>query len=401
MEIVTVARCALVAAVLAAGCDAGRSTPADTSTDALDDALDGDTVDGTLAVYALDPATGPVTGGTPVGVSGRGFVDGATVELGAALAASVTVVSPGLITLVTPLAAEAGAVDVTVQNPGGASSTLVAGFTYTEVATDRPIGWCNLQYPTATGTAAGVPTESIYGRVWVEGCTEGAARCEDLVAELGYGDPAIDPSATPSSYEWQPAVYNPGHTDDDNDEYSTSLDPLADGTYSYVFRFSTDTGEHFTYCDLDGNDGSAGGFSTDRMGTLAVADRVIGWCNLQHPATTTTTAGTGTESIYGRVWVEGCTDGAAMCGGILGAAGMGSPGSDPSSFVWSADASYNPGHTADDNDEYQVSFAPPSAGTFEYAYRFSGDGGDTWTYCDLDGSTDGYDTADAGVLTVE
>lgn len=265
MEIVTVARCALVAAVLAAGCDAGRSTPADTSTDALDDALDGDTVDGTLAVYALDPATGPVTGGTPVGVSGRGFVDGATVELGAALAASVTVVSPGLITLVTPLAAEAGAVDVTVQNPGGASSTLVAGFTYTEVATDRPIGWCNLQYPTATGTAAGVPT----------------------------------------------------------------------------------------------------------------------------------------ESIYGRVWVEGCTDGAAMCGGILGAAGMGSPGSDPSSFVWSADASYNPGHTADDNDEYQVSFAPPSAGTFEYAYRFSGDGGDTWTYCDLDGSTDGYDTADAGVLTVE
>ena len=34
------------------------------------------------------------------------------------------------------------------------------------------------------------------------------------------------------------------------------------------------------------------------------------------------------------------------------------------------------------NDEYQSSFTAPAPGSYRYAYRFSLDGGSSWTYCD-------------------
>lgn len=58
-----------------------------------------------------------------------------------------------------------------------------------------------------------------------------------------------------------------------------------------------------------------------------------------------------------------------------------------------------------DNDEYRAQVAP-AAGTYDTAYRFSGDGGVTWIYCDLDagegsdGSEDGYQADNAGSLIV-
>ena len=43
-----------------------------------------------------------------------------------------------------------------------------------------------------------------------------------------------------------------------------------------------------------------------------------------------------------------------------------------------------------------------SAGTYAYAYRFSGDAGTTWTYCDTSGSStaDPYSAVDQGVATI-
>ena len=38
------------------------------------------------------------------------------------------------------------------------------------------------------------------------------------------------------------------------------------------------------------------------------------------------------------------------------------------------------------DDEYQATFVAPAAGSYRYAYRFSVDGGSTWTYCDANGS---------------
>jgi hypothetical protein len=42
-------------------------------------------------------------------------------------------------------------------------------------------------------------------------------------------------------------------------------------------------------------------------------------------------------------------------------------------------------------------------GNYDFAYRFSADGGATWLFCDAGdaGSSDGYSTNNAGTLTVQ
>jgi hypothetical protein len=80
-------------------------------------------------VTSIDPKTGSSIGGTTVTIAGTGFQAGATVKFGTTPAESQTVVSSTQITAVNPSLA-AGAVDVTVTNPDGQSSTLSSAFAY-------------------------------------------------------------------------------------------------------------------------------------------------------------------------------------------------------------------------------------------------------------------------------
>ncbi|MCB9601659.1 MAG: hypothetical protein H6720_15150 [Sandaracinus sp.] len=132
----------------------------------------------------------------------------------------------------------------------------------------------------------------------------------------------------------------------------------------------------------------------------------VGFCRLQFPTSATIAVG-GSATVYGRVYVEGLTDQSAgndPSSRLLAQVGYGAENSLPSAGGWSwIDAEPNPGWAGAEpnNDEYQAELTAP-AGTYDYAYRFSGDGGATWVYCDSDaaGSTNGYDVANAGVLTV-
>ena len=83
-------------------------------------------------VTGIDPATGPTVGGTPVTITGGGFLPGATVSLGGVLATSVDVASATTITALTGAHA-AGTVDVVVTNPASAPATLPGGYTYGSV----------------------------------------------------------------------------------------------------------------------------------------------------------------------------------------------------------------------------------------------------------------------------
>ena len=83
----------------------------------------------TPAITAVSPSSGPTAGGTPVTITGSGFIAGATVSIGGVAATSVVVASATSITAVTGAHA-AGPVDVAVTNPGGAPGTLPAGYTY-------------------------------------------------------------------------------------------------------------------------------------------------------------------------------------------------------------------------------------------------------------------------------
>jgi hypothetical protein len=142
-----------------------------------------------------------------------------------------------------------------------------------------------------------------------------------------------------------------------------------------------------------------------------VSTWTIGFCRLQFPTSIDETAGTAV-TVYGRVYAQNLTDQSPLNDPdpqLVGQLGYGPDGSDPAvdaTWTWT-DATPNPGWDGSavgevDNDEYQASLVvpPPPPTDRDYAYRFSGDGGATFTYCDGDngGSTTGYAPADAGQL---
>lgn len=94
---------------------------------------------GGVTVLAINPTSGADSGGTPITITGTGFLSGATVKLGTNLATSVVVVSATSITAVTPASSTGDtAVNVTVTNSGGSTGTLTNGFTYTAPAYPQP-----------------------------------------------------------------------------------------------------------------------------------------------------------------------------------------------------------------------------------------------------------------------
>jgi len=80
-------------------------------------------------VSAVKPATGPITGGHKITVTGTGFILGATVVIGqpkgatAIACTSVKVVSSTEITAVTGGGAQAGSFPLTVTTTGGSSAS--------------------------------------------------------------------------------------------------------------------------------------------------------------------------------------------------------------------------------------------------------------------------------------
>lgn len=83
----------------------------------------------TPAVGEVAPAVGPAGGGTPVTITGTGFMEGAKVTFGGVAATAVVVVGSTSLKAVTPAHAT-GAVDVEVTNTNNQKGALKGGFTY-------------------------------------------------------------------------------------------------------------------------------------------------------------------------------------------------------------------------------------------------------------------------------
>ncbi|MBX7078470.1 MAG: hypothetical protein K1X88_04715 [Nannocystaceae bacterium] len=155
-------------------------------------------------------------------------------------------------------------------------------------------------------------------------------------------------------------------------------------------------------------------FMTD-LGTPGLANDscspptyAIDYCNLQFPTSIDDLEGAGVD-VFGRLYIAGLTDQSNVndpAVNVVAAVGYGPDGTDPSldmGWVWTA-AAPNPGWVGmgfpdANNDEYVGTMTLPLPGDYDFAYRFSGDGGLTFTYCDGTGSTDGYAAADAGQMT--
>ncbi|MGI5862226.1 MAG: hypothetical protein ACOX6T_09230 [Myxococcales bacterium] len=265
-------------------------------------------------------------------------------------------------------------------------------------ATKPPaVDWCRLQIVPGSSPMTEGEAFTAFGQVYIAGVTHEAGQGAGVEGELGYGLPGTDGS-TSTDWTWIAAAYNLD-VDFANDEYMATFNPVA-GSYSYAFRFRYNGGD-WLYCDTDGNTGAPGGFDPALQGSLQVdppALPVVDFCNLQWPPSGTVTVGQSFD-VYGQVYKAGVTNQPGASPDIESELGYGpanTNGSTDSAWTW-LDASFNEDKGA--NDEYMAQLAL-AEGAYAYAYRFRYQGGE-WTYCDLDGSNNGFDPAQQGSLTVQ
>ncbi len=107
-------------------------------------------------VGSINPTSGTTGGGTPVTITGTGFLAGATVTLGGTPATGVTVVNSTSITATTPAHA-AGAASVVVTNTDTQSGTLTNGYTYTTSTGSGPITFVQVNAAIPQTNTASVP----------------------------------------------------------------------------------------------------------------------------------------------------------------------------------------------------------------------------------------------------
>jgi glycosidase len=131
----------------------------------------------------------------------------------------------------------------------------------------------------------------------------------------------------------------------------------------------------------------------------------IGYAVLQYPKTLNQVITANYTTVYGQVYVQGLTDSGGDTGAIMAQVGFGAQISDPATWdpdtwTWSP-MTYNPGHTGDNNYEYQGSLRADAVGTYNYLVRFSTDGGLSWVYGDQDGFYPGNPgTNQPGIMTI-
>jgi hypothetical protein len=189
----------------------------------------------------------------------------------------------------------------------------------------------------------------------------------------------------------------------------------ATGTTTDTTTTDTTTGDATT-SDSDTDDSNSGtsDSDSDTDSTTGGSALEVGYCKLKSPASIGVQGPPvgvdDTTVVYTRFYVETVTDqstGIDEDARIAVQVGYGADGSDPAAdWTWT-DATPNAGWDGsnptdpdfgdENNDEYQADLSFDAAGVYDYASRVSGDGGNTWTYCDLDGSTEGgYTAAMAG-----
>ncbi|WP_424862745.1 IPT/TIG domain-containing protein [Streptomyces sp. MMS24-I29] len=116
-------------------------------------------------VSSINPAQGPVSGGTTVVITGTGLTGATAVRFGAANAVSFTVTSATQITAVNP-AGSAGQVVVTVTSPSGTSNATVT-FTYTVASLPTVTGLLPSSGSTSGGTTVTVTGTNFSGATQV------------------------------------------------------------------------------------------------------------------------------------------------------------------------------------------------------------------------------------------
>lgn len=188
-------------------------------------------------------------------------------------------------------------------------------------------------------------------------------------------------------------------------EYDVWRTPLSGGGYELVGTTTagsfTDTGlvnaveYHYVVVARDLTGKLVSAYSAEVSG---VPHYDIGWANLQwppdlvHVISTITPAG----PVYGQIWIDGVTSSPGATPSVMAELGFGVDGSTPDdSWAWSV-----MGFNTDvgDNDEFVGTMWPDAIGEYDYAVRYSTDGGRTWLVSDTTGPS--YASETAGQMSV-
>ena len=240
-------------------------------------------------------------------------------------------------------------------------------------------------------TAAGGTAAAVRGQVVIDAPNTTSS----VVVEAAYGADGTLP-ATWSGWTTANAAFSIFGT-----VYEASLTVgLTTGGYDFAFRVSGDAGTSWTYCDTTG-----GTYAAADAGTLTVTpgtsqNYTITDCSISAPTIVTGTVNT-TTFATALVQIAGLTDyssGLNLASTVQVELGQGADGSDPTTWTGWAAATGDGSFSNATSDKYGATLTlPSSAGASDFAFRVTGDGGTSWTYCDSTGGS--YASADAGAVT--
>jgi hypothetical protein len=135
----------------------------------------------------------------------------------------------------------------------------------------------------------------------------------------------------------------------------------------------------------------------------------VDWCRLWSPAFQLSDAGVPWEAT-GHLHQDGLTNitpnAPDSAPGLMAQVGYGPDGLDPlvapAEWIWFTAVAVEdpPPEVPSSDDRYTGAITVSDPGVYDVAARFSLDGGYTWTVCDLDGSSDGYELANTGHATI-
>ncbi len=260
----------------------------------------------------------------------------------------------------------------------------------------KSIDHCQVNYPSSTIVTVNKESELIFGRVKVAGCTGTESGCNGVIAQLGYGDK----NKALNELNYVPAVFNSlANHDGEYDEFMTSLTLNYSGDFAYVYRFSTDNGASWTYCDTEG-------IATDlnHAGQLKVEEPQNNygtqWCRFQYVDDNPIEFCSDKKNYYARVRVDGCTGNGGQCDSMIVQIGH-APESetDLNKFTYEQ-ASLNSGYIDDNLSEYiGITRKMHPVGIHNVVFRVSTDNGNNWTYCDND-DDDGFHLEHAAKVEV-
>lgn len=272
---------------------------------------------------------------------------------------------------------------------------------------------CNTQFPSVeTGVRSGSSFE-VFGRlttVELTGLTNGADTSRVLISQLGYGPddasvPSMDPSVDDTGWTWLDAAANQPFTDATGvDEYMASF-PVTGSASTYqqfAYRVSDDGGASWTYCD-EGDivtGGALDGFGniTYLQTDATYVDDGVDFCNVQFPENITDDAGR-IRTVFSQLFIDNLTNTTpfgSQPANMVSQFGYTNAGSTPNDvdWTWAETTGFS---DLGANLEFSYDLTVPSAvpGPYTTAFRYSGDGGQSWYYC---GASNTHD-ADPAAIT--